>query len=71
MNRKQRRAMKKMYGAESVEKMKSIEEAISNMSNSCAFCKTPFDKNDKTLLDSWRVTVEESGFILTCPSCAS
>lgn len=69
MNRKQRRAMKKVYGSKVVEKMEEIEETISNMSNSCAVCKTSFDKNDKTLLDSWRVTIDESGFRLTCPNC--
>ena len=71
MNRKQRRAMKKEYGAEAVEKMQALEETISNMSNSCATCEAPFDKNNKTLLDSWRVTVDESGFRLTCPECWS
>ncbi len=69
MNRKQRRAMKKVYGSKVVEKMEEIEETISNMSNSCAVCKTSFDKNDKTLLDSWHVTVDESGFRLICPNC--
>ena len=69
MNRKQRRAMKKQYGSEVVKKMQEIEETISNMSNSCAVRKTSFDKNDKTLLDSWHVTVDELGFRLTCPNC--
>ena len=71
MNRKKRRAMKKQYGSEVVKKMQEIEETISNMSNSCAVCKTSFDKNDKSLLDSWRVTIDESGFRLLCPSCTN
>lgn len=69
MNRKQRRAMKKVHGSKVVEKMEKLEETISNMPNSCAVCKISFDKNNKTLLDSWHVTVDESGFRLTCPSC--
>jgi len=71
MNRKQRRAMKKQYGAKAVEKMQDLEEAISNMSNICTVCEAAFDKNDKSLLDSWRVTIDESGFRLLCPSCTN
>ena len=71
MNRKQRRALRNQYDPEEVKKMHEIEETISNISNSCAVCKTSFDKNDKSLLDSWRVTIDESGFRLLCPSCTN
>ena len=71
MNRKQRRAMKKQYGAKAVKKMQDLEETISNMSNTCTVCESAFDKNDKSLLDSWRVTIDESGFRLLCPRCTN
>tara|TARA_A100001011_G_C14206099_1_gene797845 strand:+ start:477 stop:701 length:225 start_codon:yes stop_codon:yes gene_type:complete len=69
MNRKQRRAMKKEFGEEAVNKMESVEKAISNMSNKCSKCDAIFDKDDKSLLDAWRVSIDESGFKLVCPSC--
>lgn len=71
MNRKQRRAMKKQYGSEAVEKMQEIEETISNMSESCSVCEASFDKNNKSLLDLWHISIDEKGFRLLCPDCWS
>ena len=61
--------MKKQYGSEAVEKMQEIEETISNMSESCSVCEASFDKNDKSLLDLWHISIDEKGFRLTCPDC--
>ena len=69
MNRKQRRAMKKQFGAAAVKKIESVEKAVSNMSNTCSRCDAIFDKNNKDLLDTWRVSINEVGFNLICPVC--
>jgi len=70
MNRKQRRAMKKEFGEDAANKMESVEKAISNMSNTCSGCDAVFNKDDKSSLDAWRVSIDESGFDLICPLCA-
>ena len=69
MNRKQRRAMKKEFGEEAVNKMEAVEKAISNMSSSCSNCNEVFDKNDKTIIDNWHVNITDKGMILTCDKC--
>ncbi len=70
MNRKQRRAEEKKLGKIFKKKSREIEDKISRMPDSCDECGKKFNKNDKSILDSWRIAVYDSGEInLVCGDC--
>jgi len=35
----------------------------------CSGCSAPFDPRSAEMLDTWRVTADESGVTLSCPLC--
>ena len=70
MNRKQRRqAKKKLTPSE-----RNLSEKIflfNQLPDACTTCAEPFDKKDKSMVNSWRVVVhqEEQQVRLFCPKC--
>lgn len=71
MNRAQRRRLAKKAGKESADKINAVESAISGMSSCCSSCGALFDKADKTMLDSWKVSIySDNTVILTCEKCS-
>ena len=69
MNRKQRRALKKVSEAE-----RGLSEKVTlfgSLPSSCNICQKEFDKKDKDMVTSWSVVVrkESKTVRLFCPEC--
>jgi hypothetical protein len=69
MNRKQRRALKKMSPAE-----KALSEKVALLGTlppSCNVCQKEFDKKDRKMVTSWSVVVRKGAQTvrLFCPEC--
>jgi len=72
MNRKQRRAMQKEMGKENTEKLSQKIFQFEQLPDMCLTCEKPFDKTDRSMVESWTVIVREKGdskVRLYCPDC--
>ncbi len=71
MNRKQRRAIKKLSQPE--QKMAEKVSLFGMLPDSCTVCQKSFDKKDKAMVFSWRVVVHEDTETvrLFCPDCVN
>ena len=69
MNRKQRRAMKKLSKPE--QEMAEKVALFGHLPDSCSACQESFDKKDKEMVFSWSVVVhsETETVRLFCPEC--
>ena len=69
MNRKQRRALKKLSKPE--QEMAEKVSLFGMLPDSCSACQKSFDKKDKDMVTSWSVVVRESAKTvrLFCPEC--
>ena len=66
MRRKKERAEKKAAHAAT----KEVQRAVGAMPMVCGECGIPFDKSDKSQVNSWTLAVYDDGRIhLACPSC--
>tara|TARA_A100001015_G_C14924230_1_gene685574 strand:- start:790 stop:1026 length:237 start_codon:yes stop_codon:yes gene_type:complete len=53
------------------KKSKEVSKAISRMPKSCSKCGKIFDRTDKQMIQTWMISVYESGeSTLTCDMCA-
>ena len=70
LNRKMKR--KKLREAKKISKnaTKSVENSLSALPASCTSCGAPFDKNDFSIIDEWKICIEQNSFSLTCPKCS-
>ena len=73
MNRKQRRAKKKIIN-KSKSKSNDLDQKMGLfdlMPDNCFICHKNFDKKDKNMVKSWNVVVreKEQSVKLYCPSC--
>lgn len=50
-------------------KIKGVERRVSGLPEECTSCSAHFDKNDRTLLDTWMITATEDKVSLYCPIC--
>ena len=69
MNRKQRRALKKMSPVE-----KALSEKVAllgTLPSFCNICQKEFDKKDRNMVTSWSVVVRKGAQTvrLFCPEC--
>ena len=72
MNRKQRRQIDKQFKKGTAAALEKVENAISNMTKSCAECGVPFDATDKKSLDDWHISVYSDNTVkLICPNCSA
>lgn len=69
MNRKQRRALKKLSKPE--QEMAEKVALFGHLPDSCSACQKTFDKKDKDMVFSWSVVVhnETEAVRLFCPEC--
>ena len=69
MNRKQRRAGKKLSKPE--QKMAEKVALFGKLPDACLTCEKSFDKKDKDMVFSWKVVVhhETETVRLFCPEC--
>ena len=69
MNRKQRRALKKL--SEPEQKMAEKVALFGLLPDSCSACQKSFDKKDKAMVFSWSVVVHNKteAVRLFCPEC--
>ena len=69
MNRKQRRALKKISKPE--QEMAEKVALFGLLPDSCSACQKSFDKKDKDMVFSWSVVVhnETEAVRLFCPKC--
>jgi len=69
MNRQQRRAAQKAMGKKGIEKVSRQITQFGNIPTQCSTCHKGFDKKDKSMALSWRVTVRQERVHLFCPDC--
>jgi predicted RNA-binding Zn-ribbon protein involved in translation (DUF1610 family) len=71
MNREQRRAAAKQAKKDGNPDMEEKITLFSKLSDECLTCGLPFDKKDKSMVQSWNVVVreEEEKVNLYCPEC--
>ena len=71
MNRKQRRALKKLSKPE--QEMAEKVSLFGMLPDSCSACQKSFDKKDKDMVFSWKVVVhsETETVRLFCPQCVA
>jgi ribosomal protein L44E len=69
MNRRERRAMKKSVGADASQDIANKVAQFGKLPQKCDACQEPFDKADKTMLQSWSVVVKQETVRLFCPEC--
>ena len=69
MNRKQRRALKKLSNPE--QEMAEKVSLFGLLPDSCSVCQKSFDKKDKAMAFAWSVVVhnETEAVRLFCPAC--
>ena len=70
MNRAQRRAQKKKM-SKGEQKLADKIFQFNKLPDSCNTCKKAFDKQDKTMVQSWSVVVRDAkgSISLFCPQC--
>tara|TARA_R110002020_G_scaffold50122_1_gene141976 strand:- start:571 stop:852 length:282 start_codon:yes stop_codon:yes gene_type:complete len=69
VNRQQRRAAKKMENNAEAKKISEKIFQFNKLPEACSTCTKPFDKKDKTMLQSWNVVVKQETVRLFCPEC--
>ena len=72
MNRKQRRAMKKVQRSQNKAEQKMAEQVaqFGMLPDHCLTCAKPFDKTDKEMVKTWSVVVRDKETVrLYCPDC--
>jgi len=73
MNRKQRRKAEKIKKDQTPSERNLSEKIFlfNQLPDACTACAEPFDKKDKSMVNSWRVVVrqEEQQVRLFCPEC--
>jgi len=69
MSRSARRQMEKLIGKESNEKLAEKIFQFNQLPQACSACTEPFDKTDKSALQSWSVVVRQETVRLFCPTC--
>ena len=65
MNRKQRRAMNKVFGKQAMDKI----DLMINLAEQCNICSAPFDKKSKEMAMTWFVDAYKDHVDLFCPKC--
>ena len=69
MNRKQRRALAKATSQKSATELASKVAQFNQLPDHCITCDAPFDKQDKSMIQSWSVVVRQETVRLFCPHC--
>ena len=69
MSRSERRRIEKLIGKESNEKLAEKIFQFKQLPEACTACTEPFDKTDKSSLQSWSVVVRQETVRLFCPTC--
>ncbi len=69
MNRKQRRGLKKQYGADASKDLSEKIFLFNKLPESCSACQKEFDKTNKEMVQSWNVVVRQEVVRLFCPEC--
>lgn len=69
MNRQQRRALKKKGITEEEVKLSDKIFLFNKLPDQCSACENPFDKQDRTMVFSWKVVIHEETIRLFCPPC--
>jgi len=69
MNRKQKRELKKQYGADASKDLSEKIFLFNKLPECCSACNKGFDKKDKDMVKSWNVVVRQEVVRLFCPEC--
>jgi hypothetical protein len=69
MNRKQRREMKKIMGEAGMEKLADKVFQYTKLPESCSSCHKEYDKTNKEMALTWKVTARQDTIRLFCPEC--
>ena len=69
MNRQMRRALKKQVGGDAQEKMSHQVAQFGKLPDKCSACAAPFDKKERSMVESWKVVVRQEVVRLFCPEC--
>lgn len=49
--------------------MRQMEHAVNSMPRQCNSCDLSFDPKEPNAIHTWRVSVSQTGTVLTCPKC--
>jgi hypothetical protein len=69
MNRKQRRELERYANKDDVKNLSEKISIFGNLPQQCCACTNAFDKQNKDMIDSWRVVVRQEVVRLFCPDC--
>ena len=69
MNREQRRALKKQGIDEAEVKLSDKIFLFDKLPDKCTSCENSFDKQDRTMVFSWKVVIREETVRIFCPTC--
>ena len=69
MNRKQKRELKKVMGGDSIDKIAEKVFQYSKLPESCSSCHKEYDKTNKEMAMTWKVTARQDTIRLFCPEC--
>ena len=69
MNRKLRREIQKKVDKVATEQMAEQISQFGKLPDKCSACHGAFDKQDKEMVQSWKVVARQEVIRLFCPTC--
>ena len=69
MNRARRRELKKKGISDAEIKLSDKIFLFNQLPDKCSACESPFDKQDRKMLFSWKVVIREDTVRVFCPLC--
>ena len=69
MNRKQRRQIKKVMGEDSMEQLADKVFQYTKLPENCSSCHKEYDKTNKEMAMTWKITARQDRIRLFCPDC--
>lgn len=63
------RNQSKLKKKSAVKAMKYMERAVNSIPKQCCVCEKPFDASVPNALNTWMVSINSQGSIMTCPDC--
>ena len=69
IKRKIKRAQQKRANKLVERQLRRVQEQMDAMPDTCSKCDKIFDKHDRTMTATWKISLVDNNISLTCPSC--